>query len=132
MKSDSEKVKLFKNEAHVFLVNTSEVAIDCLVYSTFSTQINDDDAILHSSQPFYRIEDIPARSYLTLENIESSEDGSIHYIIEKITWTNGLIEEKIKARPRTVYGLKRTGTIDLNTFTKNIREKVLIKESTIE
>lgn len=133
MKSDYEKIRLFKDETYIYLANMSEVAVNSLVYSTFSSQLIDDSdgTILNSVHLFFRIEDVPAKSYLELENADPYEDGSIHYIFKNITWVNGLIEENIKISPRMVYGLKRTGTIDLNVFTKIIREKVLINESLV-
>jgi hypothetical protein len=133
MKSDYEKIRLFKEKTYVYLVNMTEVSIKSLVYSTFSSQLIDDGdgTILYSGHLYFRIEDIPAKSYLELEIIDPYEDGSIHYILENITWANGLIEENIKISLRMVYGLKRTGTIDLNVFTKSIREKVLINESLV-
>jgi len=133
MKSDYEKIRLFKDETYVYLANMTEVDVNSLVYSTFSSQLIDDSdgTILYSVHIFFRIEDIPAKSYLELENIDPYEDGSIHYILENISWVNGLIEENIIISPRMVYGLKRTGTVDLNVFTKIIREKALINERTI-
>ncbi len=126
MKNPSEQFKLFKNKAHVFLINTSEVAIKYLVYCTFSTQYVDDDNIICSSKPFFRIEDIPARSYLELEKIDPYEDGAIHYIIEKIAWANGLIDENIKIHASQLYELKRSGTIDLNALPIIRREKIIV------
>jgi len=122
-----DNVKLFKDKKYIYLVNLSYVSIECLILSTFSTQIIDDNTIIKSAQPFFSIKDVSARSYFELEDIDPYKEGAIRYIAEMITWADGLIEESITLRPpRMVYKL-RAGSIDLNTFTKINREQVLIK-----
>lgn len=55
MKSDYEKIRLFKDETYIYLANMSEVAVNSLVYSTFSSQLIDDSdgTILNSVHLFF-------------------------------------------------------------------------------
>jgi hypothetical protein len=93
-----QKIRLYNHNLKIILANPTDTDIAILNYSTYTTQLVDDEegTAIVSSRPYYSIENIPAHSYLELETLDPYEEGVLFYIFEKVMWADGSVDENIR------------------------------------
>ena len=107
-----------------YLVNTSKVGVERIVYSTVAISFYDDDMVV-SSRPSFELLDLPSGAKVFLEDVDPYEDGMISFRTEAVDWADGVREE----------GEPLVRRLDLFNFLATKRRKDLIevvKEASVQ
>lgn len=125
-----QKVRLYCHNLKIILANASDVDVSRMEYSTYTTQLIDDEEgiVIVSARPHYSIEDIPAHSYLELETLDLYEDGKLCYVFEQVLWADGTADEDIgNVRIESLSNFAMTFSSPFSGMKKVERDKMHIK-----
>ncbi len=89
---DNMQIYIAELKGKISFVNESNTSFKEISYSTGSF-FSDVDTVIQSAIPRFRLRDIPAKSYVIIEDVDVYEDGRIIYSNAKFVETNGEITE---------------------------------------
>ena len=98
---DNMKIYIAELKGKIAFVNESNTAFKEISYSTGSF-FSDGDSIIQSAVPRFRLQDIPAKSHVIIEDVDVFEDGRISYTNAKFVETNGEVTEVMYLKKREI------------------------------
>ena len=88
MTKEEHPIQIVEHEEVRYLVNHSDQGIRSLVYKT-GCSFFEDDEVIHSSTPHFRITDLPALSHFKLEDIDRFEGGMVWFQLVELIFEDG-------------------------------------------
>lgn len=99
-----QQVTIIIQSRKVYLYNQLSESIDTLIYETFS-MVTADELVGISSSPKYKIQNIPPKKVILLEELDGWEDGQIYYTLLVLSSSTINFEGKVALKTKRLSGM---------------------------